>query len=71
MTASSGAFTLNGEAVPLREETTVASVVAELVASPDGCAVARNGVVLPRSSWAAEAVKPGDRLEVLGAVAGG
>jgi sulfur carrier protein len=66
-----GAFTLNGKAVALAAETTVAAVVADLVPSLEGCAVARNGVVLPRSAWAVEAVREGDRLEVLGAVAGG
>jgi len=64
-------FSVNGEPRDLDAGTTVSDVVRALTASPDGCAVALNGAVVPRSSWPDQAVKPGDRLEVLTAVQGG
>ncbi len=62
---------LNGERTELASGTTVAEVVASLVPTLAGCAVALNGEVLPRSSWSAEPLAAEDRVEVLGAVAGG
>lgn len=63
--------TVNGAARELPAETDVATVVAELAAPPTGTAVALNGEVLPRASWAATTLVEGDRLEVLTAVQGG
>jgi thiamine biosynthesis protein ThiS len=37
----------------------------------DGIAIALNGTVLPPTSWAAQAVQSGDRLEVITALQGG
>ncbi len=64
-------FSVNGEPRDLNPGTTVNDVVRTLTASPDGCAVALNGAVVPRSSWPEQPVAPGDRLEVLTAVQGG
>jgi sulfur carrier protein len=63
--------TVNGEPAPAAAGTTVADVVATLTASPDGCAVAVNDVVVPRSLWTHRLIESGDRVEVLTAVQGG
>ncbi len=52
-------------------EATVADAVAARCASPRGVAVAVNGTVVPRSQWAATALAPGDRVEIVTAAAGG
>jgi sulfur carrier protein len=36
-----------------------------------GLAVARNGEVVPRSSWETTTLAPDDRIEIVGAVQGG
>jgi sulfur carrier protein len=53
--------------------TTVAGLVLALRLDPAGrgVAVARNGEVVPRRAWAATALRPEDRIEVVGAVQGG
>ena len=63
--------TVNGEALAVPDGTTVAEVVAERAALPRGVAVARNGEVVPRSTWSATPLAAGDSLELLVAVAGG
>jgi sulfur carrier protein len=65
------AVQLNGETLGLPAGTTVEEVVASLAASRTGIAVAVNGAVVPRSSWALEQVRDGDRVEVLTAAQGG
>lgn len=65
------AVQLNGETLELPAGTTVEEVVASLAASRTGIAVAVNGAVVPRSSWALEQVRDGDRVEVLTAAQGG
>ncbi|MBV8527029.1 MAG: sulfur carrier protein ThiS [Candidatus Dormibacteraeota bacterium] len=64
---------VNGEAVDIEGPATVAGVLRRMNVPVDaaGVAVARNGEVVPRSSWNAVAVVPGDRIEVLHAVQGG
>jgi sulfur carrier protein len=64
-------ISVNGKRLELRKGTTVRDVVTSLTASPEGCAVAVNDTVIPRSDWPARAVEPGDRIEVLTAVQGG
>jgi sulfur carrier protein len=64
-------ISVNGEARSLTSGTTVRDVVTSLTANPDGCAVAVNDAVVPRSDWPARAIEPGDRIEVLTAVQGG
>jgi sulfur carrier protein len=64
-------ISVNGKPLALAEGSTVRDVVTSLTVSPEGCAVAVNDVVVPRSDWPARAVEPGDRIEVLTAVQGG
>ncbi len=63
--------TVNGVATDVAEDTTVAALVAERGGRHDRIAVACNGDVVPRSSWAATRLSPGDDLEVLAPTAGG
>ena len=63
--------TVNGVATDVAEDTTVAALVAQRGGRHDRIAVARNGDVVPRSSWAATRLSPGDDLEVLAPTAGG
>jgi sulfur carrier protein len=51
--------------------TTVADLVAEWCASARGIAVARNGDIVPKSSWDATRIAFGDRIEIVTAAAGG
>jgi sulfur carrier protein len=66
-------ITVNGEPRQVHGGTVVADVVRELTGAPDtrGVAVAVNGEVVPRGSWATTAVIRGDRVEVLTATQGG
>jgi sulfur carrier protein len=52
---------------------TVSELVGELGLPTDGrgVAVAIDGEVLPRGTWAARALSPGERVEVLTAMQGG
>jgi sulfur carrier protein len=65
--------TVNGERRELPAGATVASVVAELSAAPQGrgVAVAVEGEVVPRGSWARTALNDGAHVEVVAAVQGG
>lgn len=63
--------TVNGVATDVAEDTTVAALVAERIRRHDRVAVARNGDVVPRSTWAATRLLPGDVLELLAPTAGG
>jgi sulfur carrier protein len=62
---------LNGEPRELPDGSTIAQAVAELTAARSGVAAALNGDVIPRSSWAATALRDGDHVEVVTAVQGG
>jgi sulfur carrier protein len=64
-------ISVNGEARALTVGTTVRDVVGSLTPNPEGCAVAVNDAVVPRSAWPMRTVEPGDRIEVLTAVQGG
>jgi sulfur carrier protein len=64
-------LTINGQAREVTGEATVARLVAELTAAERGVAVAVNGEVVPRSTWAAAGLRDGDRVEVLTAAQGG
>ena len=63
--------TVNGSPVDLAEGATVADLVAQRSGGHDRVAVARNGDVVPRSTWAATRLSPGDAVEVLAPTAGG
>ncbi|MFQ1004253.1 sulfur carrier protein ThiS [Modestobacter sp. SSW1-42] len=64
-------LTVNGSPVDLPEHATVADLVAQRSGGHDRVAVARNGDVVPRSTWAATRLSPGDAVEVLAPTAGG
>jgi sulfur carrier protein len=65
-------ITVNGTTRSVPELTTVTAVATALVGPiHDGVAVALNGTVLPRASWAEQTVQAGDRLEVIRALQGG
>lgn len=65
--------TVNGEARPVEDGTTVADLVASLGHDPGGRGVAAavNGEVTARSAWASTVVRDGDRVEILAAIGGG
>jgi sulfur carrier protein len=63
--------TLNGETLAVPGGSTLASLVAALVPSPRGVAVALNEEVVPRSRWAEVGLADGDRVEVLAVAQGG
>jgi sulfur carrier protein len=63
--------TVNGDRVELGDGATVADLVAARAGGHDRVAVARNGDVVPRSTWAQTPLAPGDALEVLAPTAGG
>ena len=62
---------VNGEARALDEGTTVDALLDALGVRRDGAAVALNDGVVPRGRHAATALRDGDRLEIIVAVAGG
>ena len=64
-------LTVNGESAELRDGLTVAELVATRTEEHRRVAVAVNADVVPRSRWGATALREGDAVEVLVAVAGG
>jgi sulfur carrier protein len=64
-------LTVNGAPAELADDATVADLVADRAPGHDRVAVARNGDVVPRSSWTATRLAPGDAVEVLAPTAGG
>lgn len=62
---------VNGRPVELDAGATIADVVARFERAAAGIAVALNGEVVVRHEWGATPLGDGDRVEVLGAVAGG
>lgn len=69
----SPSISVNGRLCPLPPGASLATVLAELGIGEDtpGVAVAVNDRVVPRAAWAARRLEPGDRIEVVRAVAGG
>ena len=67
------ALNMNGEAVQVAAGTTIADVVAGVMAGddPKGVAVAVDRCVIPRSEWATTAARAGSLVEVVSAAAGG
>ncbi|MCU1692274.1 MAG: thiS [Frankiales bacterium] len=64
-------LTVNGDAVELPAGTTVADLVAARAEGQRRVAVARQGDVVPRSTWEQTQLEEGDVVEVLVATAGG
>lgn len=65
-------ITVNGEPRSMPEPTTVAGLATALVGPvQNGIAIAVNGTVLPPASWTTQAVRAGDRIDVITAMQGG
>ena len=64
-------LTINGRTENRPDTCSVATLVAELIAAQRGVAVAVNGTVVPRSTWAQVDLADGDKVEVLTAAQGG
>lgn len=64
-------LTVNGAIWETSPEKTVADLVDEWCATSKGVAVALNGEVLPKSTWARTSVGEGDQIEIVTAAAGG
>ena len=64
---------VNGEVEPLGAQKTLEALVAEKACDTNqrGIAVALNGAVVPRASWPATALNPGDNVEIVRARQGG
>ena len=71
MVAVAPTFVVNGQTRSLTDFITVRDLVEELNLSGRRIAVERNGDIVPRSQYAATAIAPGDRIEIVGAVGGG
>jgi sulfur carrier protein len=63
--------TVNGQPAEMLAGATIADVVAKWCPTPRGVAVARNGEVVPRSTWHEERLRAGDAIEIVTAAAGG
>ncbi len=64
-------ITLNGKTHALGGQTSIAGLLASLNINPRQVAVAVNGEVVPRDTWAARTVLEGDAIEIVRAVGGG
>ena len=64
-------LTVNGTDRTLPVGATVADLVEAVSGQRRGVAVAVNGEVVPRTSWAETLLRAGDRVEVLSAAQGG
>ncbi len=64
-------LTVNGTAREVTGDPSVAALVAQVTEARRGVAVAVNGEVVPRSTWATAGLRDGDRVEVLTAAQGG
>jgi len=62
---------VNGDEQPDAASVAVVLERLGLGAQPRGVAVALDGEVLPRSRWESERLRPGARVEVVGAIQGG
>lgn len=62
---------VNGTEVEVADRATVATIVASRGRRSPGVAVALNGEVVPRPRWDDTELTQNDRIEVLGAIAGG
>jgi len=69
---SEAILTVNGQPYSYQPGT-IRELLARLGLDPDrpGIAVAVNATVIPRSEWGRVALQPGDRVEIVHAVAGG
>ncbi len=64
-------ITLNGEPYALGAGTSVAALVEALKMRPARVAVEINRAVVPKASYAATEIRPGDQVEIINFVGGG
>jgi sulfur carrier protein len=64
-------LTVNGREMSVEPVLSVEALVTSLTAARRGVAVAVNGAVVPRSTWAVVTLADGDAVEVLTAAQGG
>ena len=64
-------ITLNGKPHALDGQTSIVALLASLDINPKQVAVAVNGEVVPRDTWATRTVSEGDAIEIVRAVGGG
>lgn len=64
-------ITLNGEARDLPAGLTIQALFAHLAISPDAIIVERNQTVVPRSTYPAQVIEAGDRIELMRLIGGG
>ena len=69
--AESHELTVNGESLAVAAGTSVADLLASLARHPRLVAVERNGVIVPRATYAATILGAGDRLEIVAFTQGG
>ena len=63
---------VNDKPVALEEEnTTLTQMVNKKGITTDGCAIAINGSILPRSKWSETILSKGDQISLFQAIAGG
>jgi thiamine biosynthesis protein ThiS len=62
---------INGVARQLPDSTSVAALIEEMGLAGKRVALERNGEIVPRSSFSAQLLAEGDKLEVVVAVGGG
>lgn len=65
------AIVVNGEERRVRPTATLADLVAEIARHPQAVAVEHNGEIVRRPDYAATALHPGDRIEIVHFVQGG
>ena len=63
--------TLNGQARPVADPSSVAALLAALALDSRKVAVERNREIVPRSLYDATWLQPGDRLEIVHFIGGG
>ena len=64
-------LTVNGEPLPVPEDSTVQALLERLGCAGKRIAVERNGDIVPRSQHAEQKVQPHDRIEIVHAIGGG
>jgi len=64
-------ITVNGESRDMRDDATVADLVAALDLTGKRIAVEINEELVPRSTFAEHAIREGDHIEIVHAIGGG
>ncbi len=64
-------ITVNGKEYPLKEGSTISSVLAELGIKPEHKAIEQNGTIITAGSLSGTEVRPGDVIEIIQFVGGG